>query len=245
MKKVLARLLSGFFVISSLTGFGTMAAYAEEIAVNGESNSQNAQTDDEDVLEMDNQEEQSTEESIELSFAKLPDQYFISYKIVDEDGEISTISKAVDGQGNIYYKSENEYLFLKNENDYTMYQMENGHYIEQKEETYPSVSVKKITEDFDAYVKKADLKTNGIAEYEGEEDIEGRKCDVYSITVKIVNFEQKYTFAVDQETQICMKWVSEKNISGHEEAGDESFICTRFDTGEFELTDELLERKYI
>lgn len=42
-----------------------------------------------------------------------------------------------------------------------------------------------------------------------------------------------------------MKWESEKTISGYEEAGGESFICTRFDTEEIELETDLTVTKYI
>lgn len=44
----------------------------------------------------------------------------------------------------------------------------------------------------------------------GEDEVAGRKCNVYGIAVKVVNFEQIYRFAVDQDTYICLGWESEK-----------------------------------
>lgn len=48
-----------------------------------------------------------------LYIAKLPKQYFITYEVSDENGTVKVISKAADTDGNIYYKADEEYLFLR------------------------------------------------------------------------------------------------------------------------------------
>lgn len=76
-------------------------------------------------------EEISDEKVIYL--AKLPEQYFISYEVAGEDGVVETISKAVDLQGNIYYKNEKEYLFIWDGSNYILYFWEDGKPTEQTE----------------------------------------------------------------------------------------------------------------
>lgn len=184
-------------------------------------------------------EEISDEKVIYL--AKLPEQYFISYEVAGEDGVVETISKAVDLQGNIYYKNEKEYLFIWDGSNYILYFWEDGKPTEQTDKKYQSVYIEELTKDFDEYVKKANLNTGGISEYAGEGMVCDRHCSLYTITLNVINFEQKYQFAVVQENGVCLEWKSEKNISGHEEPGDGNFCCVRFDTEQFDLRKLFLE----
>lgn len=155
-----------------------------------------------------------------LYTAKLPEQYFISYETIGKDGVVETISKAVDLEGNIYYKKDEEYLFIRDGNNFLLYQWEDGVPVEQPDKKYQFSYIEELTKEFDEYVKKANLNTGGISEYTGEGMICDRNCNLYRITLNVINFEQKYQFAVDQETAVCMEWESEKNISGYEEHGD-------------------------
>lgn len=86
---------------------------------------------------------------------------------------------------------------------------------------------------------KASLTVDGVFERTGEEEIAGRMCDIYSVTVQFVNFEQTFYYSVDRETGVCMKLVSDKNISGTELGGEEGFTCVRFDTEQVNLREEV------
>lgn len=215
IKKITAGVLAGTLLALHLTGCSPLSVRVQEEVV-------------------------SSEGAVNY-VARLPEQYFISYEVAKENGVVETISKAVDAEGNVYYKDGEEYLFIKDGNNYVLYQWENGEPTEQKDKKYQSGYIDELTEDFDEYVQKSNLNTGGISEYIGEGVVAGRNCNLYSISVKVINFEQKYQFAVDQETYACLEWESEKNISGYEEAGDESFCCVRFDTEQMNLREAFLE----
>ena len=83
-----------------------------------------------------------------------------------------------------------------------------------------------------------DQTADGVSTLAGEEKIAGRTCDVYSVTVQFVNFEQTFRYSIDQETGVCLRLESEKNISGVEIDGEEGFSCERFDTEEIDLRKE-------
>lgn len=99
--------------------------------------------------------------------------------------------------------------------------------------------VEELTKGFDEYLDKASLTVDGVFERTGEEEIAGRMCDIYSVTVQFVNFEQTFYYSVDRETGVCMKLVSDKNISGTELGGEEGFTCVRFDTEQVNLREEV------
>ena len=98
--------------------------------------------------------------------------------------------------------------------------------------------MEELTKDFDEYLDKAALTADGVSTLAGEEKIAGRTCDVYSVTVQFVNFEQTFRYSIDQETGICLRLESEKNISGVEMDGEEGFSCVRFDMEEIDLRKE-------
>lgn len=149
----------------------------------------------------------------------LPSQYFITYEVSDEDGIVRTISKAVDTDGNIYYEADQEYLFLLEGKNYVLYQPENGTFTRQGADKYQKDYIKKLTKDFGDYVEKARLTLDQTPT--GQVTVVGRDCDVYAISIKFANYEQRYQYAIDQETYACLEVMSEKNISGFEKEGHE------------------------
>lgn len=172
---------------------------------------------------------------------KLPSQYFITYEVSGEDGIVRAVSKAVDADGNIYYKAEQEYLFMLEGQNYVLYQPEHGAFVRQGTDKYQPDYVKETTKGFDEYVEKSRINLKNIPT--GQVSVAGRSCDIYSISIKFVNFEQRYQYAIDQETFACLEVKSEENISGFEKAGSGSFTCVRFDTDKIDLQKELLENK--
>lgn len=170
---------------------------------------------------------------------ELPVSYFISYEVSDSSGVVRTISRARDVEGNIYYQTENmELLFLMENGNYVRYNKVDGKFVRQDGEKYRLSYVEELTKDFDEYLDKAALTADGVSTLAGEEKIAGRTCDVYSVTVQFVNFEQTFRYSIDQETGVCLRLESEKNISGVEIDGEEGFSCERFDTEEIDLRKE-------
>lgn len=229
MRRILAGVLLSVVLTGNLSGCGAADVQAQE-EISDAATGQKEDTE---------QESSETNEST-LHVAEFPEQYFITYEVTCEDGAIETVSRAKDMNGNVYFKAEEEYLFIKNGNSYVLYQPEDGQFIPQEGKKYQESYVDKIGKEFEEYVKKGNVSAGGAGQHIGEETIAGRTCDYYEISVKFMNFEQKYQFAIDKETYICMDWQSEKNISGYKESGNDSFTCTRFDTEQIDLEKEFL-----
>lgn len=170
---------------------------------------------------------------------ELPDTYFISYEVSDSAGVVRTVSRARDAEGNIYYRTgEAELLFLMEGGNFIRYDRTDGEFVRQDGEKYRLSYVEELTKDFDEYLDKASLMTGGVSTLAGEEKIAGRTCDVYSVTVQFANFGQTFRYSVDQETGVCLRLESDKNISGVELDGAEGFSCVRFDTEQIDLRKE-------
>lgn len=170
---------------------------------------------------------------------ELPDTYFISYEVSDSAGVVRTVSRARDAEGNIYYQTEDaEFLFLLENGNYVRYNGADGGFVRQDGEKYRLSYVEELTKDFDEYLDKAALTADGVSTLVGEEEIAGRTCNVYSVTVHFANFEQTFRYSIDQETGVCLRLESDKNISGVELDGEEGFSCVRFDTDQIDLKKE-------
>lgn len=226
MKKIIAGILSGGLLMCLLTGCSPV-----KVQVGG-----------------NNDTEGGNDTKIETEAAPmvyhtvtLPSQYFITYEVSGEDGIVRTVSKAVDADGNIYYGADQEYLFLLEGKNYILYQPENGTLTRQGSDKYQPDYIKKLTKDFGDYVEKAGLTFNQTPT--GQVTVVGRDCDVYAISIKFANYEQRYQYAFDQETYACLEVKSEKNISGFEKEGDDGFTCVRFDTEQIDLPKEFLESR--
>lgn len=170
---------------------------------------------------------------------ELPDTYFISYEVSDPAGVVRIVSRARDAEGNIYYRTEDaELLLLMEGGSFIRYDRTDGEFVRQDGEVYRLSYVEELTKDFDEYLDKASLMTDGVSTLVGEEKIAGRTCDVYSVTVQFANFAQTFRYSIDRETGICLKLDSDKNISGVELDGEEGFSCVRFDTEGIDLKRE-------
>lgn len=173
---------------------------------------------------------------------QLPEQYFITYEVYNGKGTIDTISKAVDGVGNIYYKFGEEYLFIKEGNGYILYQPQRGAFMREGDTKYTKSYIEELTVDFDDYIKKGKghLIIGKDSVQTGTTEVAGRTCDIYSLSVRFANFTQKYQYAIDQETYACLEVKSEKDISGFKSEGDDGFTCIRFDMAQIDLKSEFL-----
>lgn len=246
MKKFWTGALIAALLAGSLAGCGSVkvqeggTAVSDETETSGNVPQEQTEGTEETAVQQDTEETQNNT-VYTICVAKLPEQYFITYEIACEDGTIETISKARDQAGNIYYKADEEYLFIKDGSNYILYQPETGAFVPVEDKKYQSGFIDSLTKDFDEYVEKANVNADGAGHYAGESTVAGRTCSIYEISVTVVNFEQKYQFAIDQETYVCLEWNSEKNISGYETAGEGNFACTRFDTEGIDLESDFLQ----
>jgi len=166
-----------------------------------------------------------------IHLAKLPEEFFISYEAETEPGVIETITVAKDTNSNIYYKKgSNECLFLYESGNYIAFEMEEGEFVQQSDNKYEPDYVEQRTDAIGEYIKKGEIMNINAATYLRTEEVLGRTCDIYAVEVKILQFTQDYTFAVDQETMVCLAWNSETKVAGFEMDSNGSFTCTRFDT---------------
>ncbi|WP_125143371.1 hypothetical protein [Clostridium transplantifaecale] len=125
--------------------------------------------------------------------------------------------------------------------NYVLYQPEQGKFVRRGNDKYQLEYVKEATNGFKEYVEKSRLTLENTPT--GQASVAGRTCDIYSISIKFANFEQRYQYAVDQETFACLEVKSEESISGFEKSGSGSFTCIRFDIDQIDLQKELLDNK--
>lgn len=174
-----------------------------------------------------------------LYTATYPAEYYLSYEVTTADGIVKSVSKAVDQVGNVYYDSgQEEYLFVKDGKNYSLFHPENNEFVSDDKQKYQYNYIEDLTKAFDEYVKKADLNT-WYATYLKDNEVCGKPCMTYGVEVSLSKFIQKYQFSIDNQYYICLEWKSEKEVFGHEEDGDKSFLCTRFDTDNIDLLNEL------
>lgn len=161
----------------------------------------------------------------------MPDEYLITYEIETAEGEFQTVTKGVDADGNIYYRSqEEEALFVKNGGKYAGYELSGG---ASGDETstgeYNIDYVDNATARFTELVENSKSKYSGGAERIGETTVAGAVCDEYEISVTVANFTQKYNFAVSKDYDICLSWNDATSVGGYDASdGNENFVCTEF-----------------
>lgn len=163
----------------------------------------------------------------------MPEEYIITYEIETATGEIQTVTKGVDADGNIYFKSpDEELLFVKNSDRYTQYELSRETSKEKASSAEYNINhVNNATRQFNECVEKSESKYSGGAERVGDVTVAGVICDEYEINVTVANFTQMYTFAVDKENDICLRWTDTTSIGSYDASeGNESFECTEFIT---------------
>ena len=76
-----------------------------------------------------------------IEFVELPDQYYIEYEVVGDDGTVKTIARGRDANGNYYYRASGvETIYLIDGEYYTAYDMSDGEYIAREDrvkESFP------------------------------------------------------------------------------------------------------------
>ena len=135
-----------------------------------------------------------------------PDTYSITYEITTAEGLIHTLTKTVDANGNIYFKSlDGENLFINDNGAYVLYKKNSTGSFEAVEGArYTREAVEKELELFDSYAKQTTNKFIPTARKTGTKSIAGRTADVYKIGVNLLAVSFFHYYYVDQESGICL-----------------------------------------
>lgn len=188
----------------------------------------------------------SIAQTVESSVA-LPEQYSITYEVETAVGEVHTVSKIQDGDGNIYFRSgDEEHLFIKDGDLYALYEKDSaGEYVARgMQAAYNKTYVDSVSAEFLTYAERSKQQFMPGMEASGEEEVLSRNCLVYGVTVGAESTGVTYSFFVDKETGICMGWDESKRVSGQNLGADgEVFICTEFNTEDIAPLTELIHTK--
>lgn len=162
-----------------------------------------------------------------------PAQYSIAYEVKTSDGEIRTVKKSVDSEGNIYFCSDSEEtLFIKDGKHYALYQKQSGIFTaNENSAVYDSIYVDAATSELLTYAERSKQQFLPGMKDNGEKEVLNRTCLVYSVGVGYGDTGITYSVLIDKETGICLGWDETKEIFGNNERADgEIFICTEFIT---------------
>lgn len=177
----------------------------------------------------------------------IPNQYSISYKIEDATGVVRTMTKTVDADGNVYFSYDKiEQLFIKEGELYQLYQKDsNGEYkATDTQAAYNQTFVDSETSDFLEFAQQSKKQFIPGIKSNGEQDVVGRTCYVYSVALGSEKNGISYSFYVDKETGICLGFESGKTAAGVDLGIDgEIFTCTEFATEDVPSLIELLPEK--
>lgn len=166
-----------------------------------------------------------------------PDTYSITYKITTAEGLIHTLTKTVDSNGNIYFKSiDSEKLFINNSGAYTVYiKNSDGTFAAVEGAKYTREAVEKELELFDSYTEQTTNKFIPTARKTGTKSIAGRTADVYKIGVNLLAVSFFHYYYVDQESGICLGVEAINTVFGNEtKANEETFVCVEYVTENIE-----------
>lgn len=162
---------------------------------------------------------------------QLPKEYLITYTVENKNNTISQVTEGQDARCRIYFKSaKKELLFVPVSEGYLLYRPDQSGAFHKTDETVYTQYVDDATKEFMDYAKKSTVQHSGAAKYMGEKNIAGRDSKVYEITMKFAIFTQKYTFAVDRETGICLEWRPSSNIDNYKLSSTGAFEIIKFQT---------------
>ena len=174
-----------------------------------------------------------------------PNTYSITYEITTLEGLIHTITKTVDANGNIYFKSINdEKLFINNNGSYTLYTKNtSGEFAVVDGAKYTREAVEKELALFDSYAKKTTDKFIPTARRTGEATVAGRTADTYQIGVNLLAASFYHVYYVDQTTGICLGVdVVNKTFGNETKDNEETFACVAFVTENIENLENKIQK---
>lgn len=169
----------------------------------------------------------------------LPETYRIAFDLTVDDGmRVVRVEKAVDAQGNVYVGAGSDgLLFVRQATGYEAYALQpDGGFALVDGDLRTDACVEAASRDFEDCVAKV-LPALGKAAFVGTDDVAGRTCEHYELTVGLVGFTQTFEFDVDAETGACLRWASRGSLGGHELESSVDLVCTQFETDVAELAE--------
>lgn len=164
-----------------------------------------------------------------INFVNMPDEYYIEYEVVGEDGIVKTVARGKDAGGNYYYRASGiETLYILDGEYYTAYDMTDGAFVAREDRVKESVVLEE-TKDFETYSHKSMETISGVYEQAEESELFGRECDNYNLSLNIIIYVQSYAMAVDSESGVCLSFWGTSNVAGFETAKS-GFECVSFKT---------------
>lgn len=162
-----------------------------------------------------------------------PEAYSITYEITTPEGLIHTMTKTVDPNGNVYFKTTGEeQLFINGNGSYTLYEKNtDGVFAEIDGAKFTREAVENEVALFDQYAKQTTNKFIPTARRTGETTVAGRTGDTYKLGVNLLAASFFHLYTVDQETGVCLEVsVQNKALGKEREANEETFVCVEFIT---------------
>ena len=166
-----------------------------------------------------------------------PDTYSITYEIATSEGLVHTITKTVDANGNIYFKSiDEEKLYINNNGTYTLYEKNDlGIFATVEGARYTREAVEKDIALFEKYSKQSTNKFIPTARKSDTTTVAGRNADVYKIGVNLLAVSFHHYYLIDSETGICLGVSVNNKVFGKDsKANEETFVCVEFITNNIE-----------
>ena len=166
-----------------------------------------------------------------------PETYSITYEITTPEGLIHTMTKTVDQNGNVYFKTTGkEQLFLNDNGSYTLYEKNtDGVFAEVEGAKYTREAVENEVALFDQYAKQTTNKFIPTARRAGESTVAGRGADTYKLGVNLLAVSFHHFYYVDQKTGVCLGVDVVNKTFGNETAdNEETFVCVAFVTENIE-----------
>ncbi len=163
---------------------------------------------------------------------KYPDSYLLSYEITSDDGIVSTVTKAVDEDGNVYYMdTDKESIYILDGSSYIRYEKKNGEFVKTSGAKLTKTAMENETKAINTYAEKSKDSFMPTAKQESDTEMLGRSCKVYKLGVGNENTGSYTYYYVDSETGICLGTEVKNTALGNNVAyNGKSFICTEFYT---------------
>lgn len=175
-----------------------------------------------------------------INSVNYPDEYYIEYELTAEDNTVKTVAMGKDSYGNYYYNDGSlKRLYISSGNKLLVYERSGSAFLD----TGTAVNEKYVqnnSEAFDELAKKSMERFIGSYERDDGDTVCERDCDVYTLSLKIVNFKQSYKMLVDCESGICMSWWGMTEVSSNK-TGKTGFECVKFATENIDFSSYILE----
>ena len=162
-----------------------------------------------------------------------PEAYTLSYEVTSENGTVTTITKTVDENGNIYYRNaDTEIAYIAEGSSYIKYEKKSdGSYSKMSSNKLTKKAVENETAGIKTYAEESKKQFMPTAKQENDAEMLGRACEVYKLGVGTENNSSYTYYYVDKETGICLGVETHNTALGESVAyNGEGFTCIEFST---------------